>query len=318
MERTKNSTRTSDQAVKHYLAKKLLLVTGKGGVGKSLCSLLIARDASRLGKKVLIVESSAFDKLAPMCGAKPIGHREVELYPGVWGINLDPKKCFEEYVCLHLGIPSLYERVFSSGVVASFLDAIPGLDEVMLLGRLFYTSELADKGYDLIIFDAPATGHFVNMMTTPETIVKSGLMGPLVKEVAKVLAFLKDTSKVANILVTTTEPLVMSETLEFVELASKGLPVCTTTLVVNRQACSAWLLSPELKVHPSLHAYLETKVLRYQMAIRKLEHAKLSGIEFLSVPDRESLDEPVTFNMLDQLGLGFFPLAFTDSQGFGS
>lgn len=209
-----NETR---KVFQELLSRKIIFVSGKGGTGKTVISCLLGLIAAKQGKRVLLAESHAFDKLSPLFGLPPIGHQETRLSQNITGINLNAKSCFTEYVTLHLGMESLNERVFKTQAVTSLLDAIPGLDEIMLLGRLFHTSELTKNSkYDLIIFDAPASGHFLKMFSTPDAILKTGLVGPLVREVQRVRDFISDPSKVSTVLVTVPESLVLNETLEFI------------------------------------------------------------------------------------------------------
>ncbi len=215
--------------------KKMLFISGKGGTGKSTVAAILAIMAAQSGKRVLIAESHAFDKVSPIFGKKPAGHEETSIAPGISCINLDAKRCFAEYVSLHLGMESLYKRVFRNQVVSSFLDAIPGLDEAMILGRLFYTCELRTPAkYDLIIFDSPASGHFINLMATPDTIIQTGLVGPLVNELKRTRDFLADEQKCAGIIVTLPEALAMSETLEFLPIFIQKVPVALNSIILNR------------------------------------------------------------------------------------
>lgn len=215
--------------------KKILFVSGKGGTGKSAVSALLGLFAAQSGKRVLLAESHAFDKLAPLFGSVPVGHHETELLPKLSCINLDPKRCFAEYVQTHLGLESLYERVFKSQPVRSLLDAIPGLDETMVLGRLFYTCELSKTSrYDLVIVDSPASGHFLKVMSTPDAIIQTGLGGPLVREVERVKHFLRNPQKAAGVVVCIPEDLVMTETLEFLPKFGSTIPLHLASVILNR------------------------------------------------------------------------------------
>ena len=217
------------------LKKKIIFISGKGGTGKSVMSAVLGLLAAQQGKRVLLAESQVFDKLSPLFGYGAIGHNEVQVAERVSCIKLDAKRCFAEYVMLHLGMEQLYDRVFRNGLVTSLLDAIPGLDETMILGRLFHTCELSSsQKYDLVIFDGPASGHFLNLMATPETIIQSGLVGPLVREVGRVQAFLKDSSKSAGVIVTLPEALVMNETFEFLPIFAEKVPVPLAAIILNR------------------------------------------------------------------------------------
>lgn len=216
-------------------ARKLLLITGKGGIGKSLISAAIGQAAAERGARVLIVENAAVDQIAPIFGRPTIGHQTTEVYPGLECINLNAEENFRDYVVKHLGQKRLFESVLSHRVVQSFISVIPGLGELMFLGRLFYECELApDPKYDLVIFDAPASGHFMSLMTTPDAVLDSNLGGPLRRETERVKAFLADRSKAGILYIATPEELVVSEALDFLPRLAKAAPAELMAVLVNR------------------------------------------------------------------------------------
>lgn len=286
--------------LQEWLEKKFILVSGKGGVGKSLVSILIAREAAKKGKKVLLCEISPFDKLAPLFGLEDIRHNEKEVLPNIWSINLNAKKCFEDYVCLHMDRPKLYQNILSANKIESLLQALPGLDEIMLLGKIYYTCERSkSSNYDLVILDAPATGHFYNLMTTPESVIKSGIVGPLIKEIKKITKFLYDPLKSGVILVSTPEPLIMSETVEFLDLFFRSkIKVELLGLIMNR--CYPKLLSPS-NSSPTIDQYLIKKANNYNSALKILSEKKIPKFKVLSLPDHEIINEPVSDQLLEKL-----------------
>ena len=149
------------------LQKKLILVTGKGGIGKTLSSVALALLARSQGKRVCLVESSAHDQLAPLFGHDPVGHQVKEVMPGISVINLNPQDNFRDFVIKHLGFAKLFEKVFTKPLVRSFIQTLPGISELTLLGRLYYFCELdRDDRFDLVIFDGFASGHFLSLLKT--------------------------------------------------------------------------------------------------------------------------------------------------------
>lgn len=282
--------------------KKMLLISGKGGTGKSTIAAILAILAAQKGKNVLIAESHAFDKLAPIFGKKPAGHEETVVAPGISCINLNAKRCFAEYVSIHLGMESLYKRVFSNQVVSSFLDAIPGLDEAMILGRLFYTCELRKPAkYDLIIFDCPASGHFINLMATPDKIIQTGLVGPLVNELKRTRDFLADRQKCAGIIVTLPEGLAMSETFEFLPIFARKVPVGLDSIIINRDY--SYFRKNE-SLAPAIASYGERKKEESDKSRSALlEALAKSAFKFhiFSVPNCEQIPEPLDATKLGDM-----------------
>ena len=214
------------------LQKKLLFVSGKGGTGKSCLSACLAYAAASQGKKVLLVESSKQEQLAPLFGLDPFGHQETQIEGSLFGINLDASMCVREYVVDRLRMPRLYDKVFRHGLVKTFLETIPGLAETMLLGRLQHTVQRSR--FDLVIYDAPASGHFLGMMTTLDAVLASELVGPLLDQVKEVRNFLMQSDTCGFLLVTLPEELVVNETLDFLSHLQKQSPVALLGLVVNR------------------------------------------------------------------------------------
>ena len=263
-----------------FLKKKMIFLTGKGGTGKSFLTCYLGLQASKLKKRVLLVESSQFEEISAVFGQEPVGHVETKVTDYLSIINLDPKICFKEYVSEHLGLQSLYRRVFSKKVVKSFLDAIPGLNEVMFLGRLYYTAELYKPSYDLIVVDAKAFGHFYQLMTTLETIQTSGLKGPLIQEVTKVQSFLSDPDKVGICLVTLAMELVVKETIEFQEKLEKECQTQILSVICNRwiEQFGSETELDEIKNETLRHSIIHDRELRIQRQDKATESFKSSSL----------------------------------------
>ena len=217
------------------LSRQLVMVTGKGGIGKTLITAALAQVAAARGRRVLVAECAARPQLPPLFAPGPSGEDERQLAPGIRGINIDAVANFREYVVKYLGQKRLYDTVFSHKVVQSFTSTIPGLAEVMLLGRLFYHCELA-KGPrpDLVVFDGPASGHFLSLMTTPDSILSADIGGPIGAETQRVKTFLADANRVGILFVGVAEELVVSECLDFLPRLAEAAPAHLLGLVVNR------------------------------------------------------------------------------------
>ncbi len=241
-----------EESLAELLAKKLVMVTGKGGIGKTLVSSALALEARKLGKKVCLVEFSAHDQIAPLFGAAPIGHQLRELSPGIFVINLNAQDNFRDFVIKHLGFAKLFEKVFTKPIVRSFIQMLPGIAELTLLGRLFYFVELdKENNFDLVVFDGFASGHFYSLMKTPDAVIHSGMSGPVIDETQRVRDFLSDKSKVGVALVTVPEELIISEALDFSQRLAKESPASLTTVIANRcwpKVPSDQVLSSELEV----------------------------------------------------------------------
>jgi arsenite-transporting ATPase len=224
------------ESIAELLSKKLVMITGKGGIGKTLVSSALALEARKLGKKVCLVESTAHDQIAPLFGSRAIGHQLTELSPGVFVINLNAQDNFRDFVIKHLGFAKLFEKVFTKPIVRSFIQMLPGIPQLTLLGRLFHFVELdKDNKFDIVIFDGFASGHFLSLMKTPDAVLHSGMTGPVIDETKRVRDFLADRSKVGIALVTVPEELIISEALDFSARFAKDSPAKLSTVIANRR-----------------------------------------------------------------------------------
>src|SRR5262249_53002350 len=120
------------------LDHRLLVVTGKGGVGKSTISAALALVAAQQGHRVLVCEINAQERIAPLVGAAPAGGTPREAVPGVWTVNVTPREAMREYGLMVLKFRSIYEAVFENRFVRYFLRAIPSLAELVMLGKVLH------------------------------------------------------------------------------------------------------------------------------------------------------------------------------------
>ena len=156
---------------------KLVFVTGKGGVGKTTVASALALFASQRGKKVLICEVDAKGDVAGFYEAPPTGFKEKEILPGLFAMTMDTEASLREYLKLQLRIP-VVGRI---GPLAKAFDfvatAAPGVREILTVGKPVY--EVRERNYDLVVVDAPASGHIVGLLAAPQAInnlVKVGLI----------------------------------------------------------------------------------------------------------------------------------------------
>ena len=215
------------------VSKKLIMLTGKGGIGKSTIAAAIGDLVAETGRRVLIVQNAALDQISPLFGHEPSFDQLLTVRPNLEVLNIDQVANFRDYIVEYLGYKRLYNTVFSNQVVRSLINAIPGWADVMLLGRLYFQCEIRGQ-HDLIIFDGPASGHFLNLMTTPDSVLAMGLGGPLMKETQRVKDFISDRSKCAMLYIGVPEELVVSECLDFLPRLIKMAPTQLAGILVNR------------------------------------------------------------------------------------
>ena len=217
--------------------RRFIFVTGKGGVGKTTVSAALARALSARGKRVLIAMCNAKERVSTMFGSPPVGPDIVSVSPGIWAVNIEPEHAFEEYGRMVLKIPGLYRVVFHNKYIRSFLPAVPGLSEWAMLGKAwFHTTEVDGEGrhrFDVVVLDAPATGHGIDMLRVPKIIVEIVPPGILRRDAELAWKMFTDPAQTAVVVVTVPEEMPVTETLELLAAIDDDLRLPLGALVVN-------------------------------------------------------------------------------------
>jgi anion-transporting ArsA/GET3 family ATPase len=228
---------------------RVLIVAGKGGVGKTTMTAALARMASETGRSVLIVELEGKSGITGAFGLEhDLGYEEVELQaarlPGqgpVRARRITPDDALVEYLEDH-GLRRVSKRLVSSGVVDVVSTAIPGIRDVLVLGKI---KQLERDGVaDLIVVDAPATGHAITFLTSASGLVNAARGGPLRSQASDVVELLADPSRCRVMLVTLPEDMPVSETIESAYTLEDKAGVQLGPVRWRRHAASAWSVTP--------------------------------------------------------------------------
>lgn len=219
------------------LDKRFLIFSGKGGVGKSTVAAATAVAASRRDKRVLIIEIGDQERIPSIFGAKKAGYEGVRIYGSatggvrpIWSICLTAREAFHEFVIRQVKFERLYEAVFENRVIRYFTAAAPGLDELIIMGKI--ESLAQERRFDLIVFDAPATGHGLAFFMVPQTTMTMVRMGPVHRKAEKMWELLTDPARTAFNIVTMPEEMPVNEAIDLHKAAEEiGLPA--GKLVVN-------------------------------------------------------------------------------------
>lgn len=222
------------------LARRLVVLSGKGGVGKSLMGTALSVAAQRRGKRVLLVEvdTPAVAEAGRFLGAAPVGGEERELRPNLLSVNLDPPRVMDEYVRRIVRAEFLARRVLESPVYHRFFAAAPGLPELMVLGKIMML-EQARAGwgrkprYDLLVLDAPATGHGLSFLKVPQTAVETAPVGPIGANARAILELLRDPERTALVVVALPEEMAVVEALEFHRQATGEVGMTARAVLLN-------------------------------------------------------------------------------------
>jgi anion-transporting ArsA/GET3 family ATPase len=216
---------------------RFVVVSGKGGVGRTTVAATLARVAAARGKRVLLAAAAATDRLGRLFGRdEPLGASITTLAPGIDGVNITPASALIEYGVKVLRSEVVSRAVFENRAVRGLLGAIPGLDAYALLGKAWWhTTELRDgrPRYDLVVFDGPASGHAALMLRIPQAILNAMPKGPLARDAREIQTLLQDPTRSALVIVTLAEELPARETLELAAQARDVLAVPLGPVVVN-------------------------------------------------------------------------------------
>jgi anion-transporting ArsA/GET3 family ATPase len=222
------------------LERRLVILSGKGGVGKSLVGTALARVACERGKRVLLIEvdTPREAEAAHYFGVAPVGPEITEIQRNLWAVNLDPRGVMDEYVRETVKIDFLARRILDNPVYLRFFAAAPGLPELMVMGKVM-TLEGEREGwgrrprYDLVILDAPATGHGLAFLKVPLVASEAVPVGPVGANARKILALLRDPARTALVLVAIPEEMAVVEAAEFHRLAQEEIGIEARALVLN-------------------------------------------------------------------------------------
>jgi anion-transporting ArsA/GET3 family ATPase len=211
---------------------KLVFVTGKGGVGKTTVASALALFASQRGKKVLICEVDARGDVAGFYEAPPTGFREKEILPGLFAMTMDTEASLREYLKLQLRIP-VVGRI---GPLAKAFDfvatAAPGVREILTVGKPVY--EVREHNYDLVVVDAPSSGHIIGLLAAPQAINNLVKVGLIRSQTDWLLEILSDPQVTGLVAVCTPEEMPVNETVELAARVREETTVQLSAVVVNR------------------------------------------------------------------------------------
>ncbi len=202
--------------LKSLAAHRVLLVLGKGGVGKTTLSAALARAAAESGMRVLAMECDQRGPMAAALGLKP-SFEPADAAPNLATMVLEGRHSLEEYLRLVFPGRALLGAVFSSRLYQFFVQAAPGLRELMMLGKIYYECERKPANrphWDLIVVDAPASGQALSLLRMPAAARETFGGSVVGHEAGNIARMLRDRRECAIVQVTTAEPLAMSETLE--------------------------------------------------------------------------------------------------------
>jgi len=206
-----------------FAASRVAIVAGKGGVGKTTVAAVLARAAARTGLTTLIVEVEGKSGLATLFGQEPLDYDEIVLSDGSLGgaevraRTLTPDDALLEYLKDN-GLSRLSKRLMSSGALDMVATAIPGLKDLLVLGKVKQIERASAAGTegapDFIVIDAPAAGHAITFLQSARGLADAVKVGPVNRQATEVLALLTDPERCQVLLVTLPEETPVNELVE--------------------------------------------------------------------------------------------------------
>jgi anion-transporting ArsA/GET3 family ATPase len=277
------------------LDKPLVVVTGKGGVGKSTVAAALGLAAARRGLRTIIAEVARRDDVSRVLGGT--GVHEDELAPGLHHISIDPEEAMEEYLVDQLPSRALADVLLSSRGFNYFAAATPGLRELLTVGKVWELTREnrrtpgADP-YDLVVLDAPATGHGVAVLSAPRTFADAAAMGRIARQGRIIDAMLSDQAQTGVVAVARPEEMPVNETLALEAALPETVGLAVGLVVANGLLPDRFVAAdmralraapPSPPVRAALMAHARARAQRAQLArLRRRARAPVVTLPFVS------------------------------------
>ncbi|MHB1534827.1 MAG: ArsA family ATPase [Acidimicrobiales bacterium] len=218
---------------------RVVIVAGKGGVGKTTVTAALARLASRTGRRVLIVETDSKSGLAGLFASEDrLGYAPVELARATNGAGdvsarvLTPDDALIEYLEDH-GMRRILKRLTSTGALDVVATAVPGIKDILVLGKVKQLERDGDNGADLIVVDAPAAGHAVTFLASARGLLDTASVGPIRTQAGEVIELLSDPKRAQVLLVTLPEETPVNELVDTAFALEDRVGITLLPVVVN-------------------------------------------------------------------------------------
>jgi anion-transporting ArsA/GET3 family ATPase len=218
--------------------RRLLYVTGKGGVGKTTVAAALGVAAAEAGRRTIVCEVADQDRMSRAFRREGVvPETEVQLADNLWAITIDPTRALEEWLGKQVGGVGL--RVLArSSAFQYFVAAAPGAKELITVAKVWELTQPSrwdsrNRTYDLVVVDAPASGHGLAMLTTPRTFGEIARVGPIRRQAFRVRDLLADPERTGYVAVALPEEMPVNETLELERRLPEAVGLPLEAIVVN-------------------------------------------------------------------------------------
>src|SRR3954447_1997766 len=218
--------------------KRLVFVTGKGGVGKTTVAAALGLAAARAGKRTIVCEVAQQERMSRVFRREGVGFSETRLETDLYAISIDPQRSMEEYLREQIKPSALYAVLFDNRLFQYFAAATPGMRELATMGKIWELAQFERRNpqtapYDLVIVDAPSTGHGLGFLRTPRTFRDTARVGPISRQASKIDAFITDPDSTGVVAVALPEEMPVNETVDFERELHDEMGLDLDAVVVN-------------------------------------------------------------------------------------
>ncbi len=220
------------------LDRALLYVTGKGGVGKTTVSAALGLAAAARGRRTIVCEVAEQDRVSRAFARHGVRReQEVRLAENLWAISIDPTAALHEWLGRQLGGTAL-RLITGSSAFQHFVAAAPGAKELITIAKVWELAQVerwdsANRTYDLVIVDAPSSGHGLAMLRAPSTFGEIARVGPIRRQAFKIRDMLADPQRTGYVAVALPEEMPVNETLELGDRLQDAIGLGLDSIVVN-------------------------------------------------------------------------------------